>query len=138
MRFRRIVNIIDIRNLSWKFQIDTLKVSYFKEQFLNAAECWSQKYRKAHKWELCHVISLNLLGDVISSISRLWPSFKSFWWVQLKTVLYEDQTRGRILRMSCLHCINHWLKNWCHTKSFTSLESKYIELIFRNTISVLG
>ena len=33
------------------------------------------------------------IGDVMSSISRHWPSFKSFWWVQSKTALYRGQPR---------------------------------------------
>ena len=51
----------------------------------NAKKSWSVIYRAAHKSELGHVTSPNLLGEVLSSISRHWPSFMSFWWVELKS-----------------------------------------------------
>ena len=35
------------------------------------------------------VTSSNLLRDVMSSISRHWTSFKSFWWVELKSALHK-------------------------------------------------
>ena len=42
--------------------------------------------------------SPNLLVDVMSLISRHWPSFESFWQVELKSAFYKAQTRARILR----------------------------------------
>ena len=50
--------------------------------------------------------SPNLLGDVMSPISRLWPSFKSSRLVELKTAFNKGQTRKQILRKSGLH---YWL-----------------------------
>ena len=75
--------------------------------------------------------SPNLLGDVMSPISRHWPSFKSFWVVELKTALYKGQTREQILRKSGLQCVGYCLKSWYDIKTLTIHESTYIELIFR-------
>ena len=41
----------------------------------------------------------------MSSISRNWPSFNSFWCVQTKTALYKGQIRGQILQKSGLYGI---------------------------------
>ena len=91
------------------------------------------------KCELGHMTSPNLLGDVMSPISRHWPSFKSFLLVELKTSPYKGQTRGLILRKSDLHCIDYWLELDIMKKIIlTTLKSTYIELICHKKISVLG
>ena len=87
--------------------IDVLKTSdqYLKEQSVKCRQMLVCEIRPL-KCEVDHLTSTNLLGDVISPISRHWPSFKSFWVIELKTALHEGQTRGQILRKSGLHCIN--------------------------------
>ena len=67
---------------------------------------WSVRYKTAYKMHSRSHDLTNLLGDVMSLISRHWPSFKYFWWVQLKPALYKGQTRGQILRKSVQYCIN--------------------------------
>ena len=52
----------------------------------------------------------NLLGDGISSISGQRPSLESLCSVELKTALYEGQTREQILRKPCLHYVDYWLR----------------------------
>ena len=49
------------------------------------------------KCELGHITSPNLLGEVMSQISRHWTSFKSSWLVELKTALYQGQDREHTL-----------------------------------------
>ena len=78
-KFCRIVHIV--RNDPSKFQIDISKIGYFTEQ------C-----RTAHK--IRTMTSSNLLGDVMSSISRHWPRFKSFWQVELKLAFHKCQPRA--------------------------------------------
>ena len=77
----------------------------------------------------------NLLGDVMSPVSTHWPSFKSFWLVEVKTALYKGQTREqKILRKSGLHCISPtqiW-KIWSQL-----LYPKFKELFARQTSKML-
>ena len=47
---------------------------------------------KIFSWE-----AFNTCKEVMSSISRQWPSFKSFWWVELILAFYKGQTRAQIL-----------------------------------------
>ena len=76
-----------------------------------------------------NLTSQNLLGDVLSSICRHWPSFKSFQWVELKWAFHKGQNRRSILRdfrKSCLHCINFWPNGYCNEKILYSTH-KYID-----------
>ena len=108
MKFCRIIKI-DIKNWSWKFKIDISKVGYLRNNLWNATK---RGLQRSIKWKLGHMISPNLLGDVMSSISRHWPSFKSFWSVELKSSFYKDHTRGRIFQ--------DFSKIWSALYSFSS------------------
>ena len=83
------------------------------------------------KCKLGHVTSPNLLGDVMSSMSRHLPSFKSFWRVQLKMAFYKTHTRGQILWKSVFIIFIIGSDAGTMKKSLTTRESMDIELIFR-------
>ena len=68
-----------------------------------------ERKKKERKNQLGHETLPNLLCDAMSSIFRQWPSFKSFWWVELKLVFYKGQTKDQILRdFSKIWSVLYW------------------------------
>ena len=65
------------------FKIDISKIGYFTEKSVKCQKSWSVKYRMANRMR---TRSDDFLGNIIPSIYRQWPTFKSFWWVELKPV----------------------------------------------------
>ena len=87
--FARFLLNICIASQSWQLQINISKIGCLTER---SVKCQSAKCKTVYEILTSRVTLPNLLGDVMSSISRHRPSFKSFWWAQLKTALYKDQT----------------------------------------------
>ena len=60
--------------------------------------------------------SPNVLSDVISSISRHWPSLKSFWRAELKSVFYKGSRQEHVccdfFQKCGLRCITFWLNGF--------------------------
>ena len=98
-----ILTILYIHILEWLFYRTICKMP-------KKAGLWNTE--QPIRCEIGHVTLPNLLGNVMSSISRHWPSFRSFWWVELKWVLKKSQTRAQILR--------HFLKIWLAVLTFGS------------------
>ena len=74
------------------------KIVYFTERSL---KCWSVKWRMGYKYELGHVTSPTLMDDVMSSISKHWPSRAEMGiWFRI--------------RKSSLYCISFYLKIYWH------------------------
>ena len=71
--------LVDMKNLSWELQIDISKIDNFTNQCV--------KFQSV-KCKLGHGTLTKSVHDVLSSTSKQWPSFKLFWWVELKTALY--------------------------------------------------
>ena len=67
-KFCTIVNIT-VRKWPKEFQINISKIDYFIDQ----------NTERSVKCEVANVTSPNLLSDLLSPISRHWPSFKCFW-----------------------------------------------------------
>ena len=60
------------------FRSISQRLTILQNNLKNGAKCWTVKCRTGPiKYELSHMTSPNLLGDVMSPISRHWPSFKS-------------------------------------------------------------
>ena len=67
-------------------------------------------------------------------MSSIWPSFKTYLLVELKTVLYEGQTRGQIKENLAYIVLIIGSELDIMKKSFTTCESTYIEIIFQKKI----
>ena len=93
-KYCRIVTI-DVKSKPWKFQIDILKIDYSTKQSVKLRKMLLYKIQNYLENAKC-VTPPNLLGDGISSISGHRPSLESLCSVELKTALYEGQTRDTL------------------------------------------
>ena len=87
------------------FRSISQRLAFLHNNLQNAEKAGILNTERPIKCNLGHVSSPNLLVDVMSSIYRHCPSFKSFWQVGLKKVFHSGQTRALIFKFENLVCI---------------------------------